>query len=52
MYKNIVTFYLKVGNPERREMLKKLAKRFLLMWSQIYGDTAYMKLCEEIDETF
>lgn len=52
MYKNIVRFYLKAGNPERRETLKMYAKRFLQMWSQVYDDVAYLKLCEEVDKMF
>ena len=52
MYKNIVMFYIRNGSPEKRGIMKMVAKRFLLMWSQIYNDSAYIKLCEDIDNIF
>ena len=49
MYRNIVTFYLKNGNPGKIGFLKMLAKSNLLGWKRIYGDPDYEKLWEELN---
>ncbi len=52
MYKNIVTFYLKNGNPEKMGFLKMLAKSNLLGWGRIFEDVEYEKLWRELDKIF
>ncbi len=52
MYKNIVTFYLRNGNPNRMWFLKMLARSNLLGWKRVYGNFEYEKLWEEIDRNY
>ena len=52
MYKNMVMFYLKNGNPEKMRFLKMLARDNLLGWGRVFGDAEYEKLWGELDKIF
>lgn len=50
--KKAILFYLENGNVKKRVLLKKLAKRYLLLWKRVYGYDEYERLWEWIDKTF
>ena len=50
IYKNMVTFYLKYGNPKRLNLLKVMAKWSLIGWRQTYAYDEYEKLGQQIEE--
>ncbi|MCI8799084.1 MAG: glycosyltransferase [Lachnospiraceae bacterium] len=52
LYKEAVLFYMKNGNPNRRDTLKKLAKTHLLLLEKYNAYDEYGKLWKQIEETF
>ena len=52
IHKEMVTFYLKHGNPKRINFLKVMAKWSLIGWQNTYAYDEYEKLREQIEETF
>ena len=49
-HKNSIMFYLKYGNPERVELLKKLAKSELAAFAKITSYVEYGELKKQIEE--
>lgn len=52
IYRDAVMFYMQNGNYERREFLKKIAKRNLFEWGHAYHYDEYEKLWKLIEESF
>lgn len=49
-HKRAILFYLKNGNPDKLEILKRLAQKELVLFSRIYHNVEYENLWKQISE--